>query len=668
MEQLSDKEKENLSRKPIYRLLGESGLVEDEEGNVYSASEVLDEDETNPEYWNFYYDARYCGSSREAYVERMVRQSRSRRELVQDRERANTGEIPESIRRVADRNQQEAVQEGLRTRLRQYSSGVLYGLINRKGETVVEYGKYSVIGAFHNGLARVVDRKTGKFGFINPKGNEIIPCVWKSTGEFSEYLAGVKGDNNKCGYVDVAGQLVIPQTWDESWPFQEGLARVMDNGMIGMIDRRGELVIPCVWRGMGDIGEGLIGVQNTDGKCGYIDKTGKTIIPCQWKNVWAFSEGRAVVQDFNNRLGYIDKSGTLIIPCQWKKVEFFKNGRARVLVKKHFFRKDEWVYIDKLGRVIDDANERKFQQKHLVGTKRENLEQNSAPSDLKSKKNIYIREQNTQLSMQNIVPWYELMENGPLYNSAHSATHNESAQPETPVTETREEEKPSLATILAQSRFSLTRVMMEITVNLRTRLGKRDGRLIPISSWELPVNQWMARFQQSDIEDVQYLTDRIDNNILPSGVHAAVVVKFISGQVICYVATLNEQEEFRIDEQFLSDVTQLPVFSDNRAQFLDALQSITTFAYQCAYRWWGDYFSRAAACLDETIPLQPDNNVPPIPEHFARYIYADKMSMMGGGIGSWFDLPNARDEDFIRLSKELGRQQTLATLYAINNC
>lgn len=376
MDQLSDKEKEKLSRKPVYRLLGESGLVEDEEGNIYSASEVdyfehsgnpsganpmfessqkstsvsPDEYDTDPEYWNFYYDARYCGSSREAYVERMVRQSRNRKE----RERGYNDEIPELIRRVADRNQQEVVQEGLRTDLHLHSSSAYYGLINRNGETIVEYGKYSLIDPFHNGLARVVDRKTGKFGFINPKGNEIIPCVWKSTGEFSEYLAGVKGDDNKCGYVDVAGQHVIPRTWDESWPFQEGMARVMKDGMMGMIDRRGALVIPCVWRGMGDIGEGLIGVQNTDGKCGYIDKTGKIIISCQWKNVWVFSEDRAVVQDLNDRLGYIDKSGTLIIPCQWKQAEFFKNGKAKVLVKKHFFRKDEWVYIDKQGRVISD--------------------------------------------------------------------------------------------------------------------------------------------------------------------------------------------------------------------------------------------------------------------------------------------------------------------------
>lgn len=271
--------------------------------------------------------------------------------------------------------------------------------------------------------------------------------------------------------------------------------------------------------------------------------------------------------------------------------------------------------------------------------------------------------------MRYIVPWYELIENGPLYNSGHSATYRGQAQTETPAPEAKQDEKPSLATILALNRFKLRRVMMEITVNLRTLLGKRYGDMLPVSSWETSVKSWIDSLQMSGIADVIYLTDRVDDNILPSGIHESVVVKHFSGQIKCYVATLNEQEEFRMDEHTLPDsVTQLPVFLDNKAQFLLALKNIATFAYQCSYQYWGDYFSRAATSLEGTEPLQYEGAVMPIPECYARYIYAGNMSEMGGGMGSWFDLPNAHSEEFIRLSKDLGRQQTLATLYAINNC
>ena len=80
-----------------YRLLGESGLVEDEEGNLYNASDLTDvysltkpEPDTSPSTqsdsssfftskkpkqpdWYAIYDPRYCGPSREAYVEEMER-------------------------------------------------------------------------------------------------------------------------------------------------------------------------------------------------------------------------------------------------------------------------------------------------------------------------------------------------------------------------------------------------------------------------------------------------------------------------------------------------------------------------------------------------------------------------------------------------------------------
>ena len=79
-----------------YRFLGESGLVEDEEGNFYSASEFLDPSEreqytsadtsyssphdigskTKMPDWAAIYDPRYCGPSREAYIEKMTRQYR----------------------------------------------------------------------------------------------------------------------------------------------------------------------------------------------------------------------------------------------------------------------------------------------------------------------------------------------------------------------------------------------------------------------------------------------------------------------------------------------------------------------------------------------------------------------------------------------------------------
>ena len=88
----SEAKKSQSSLPEGYRLLGESGLVEDEEGNVFSASELLDPSEREqlaaidtsyasppdagtekmPD-WAAIYDPRYCGPSREAYIDEMTR-------------------------------------------------------------------------------------------------------------------------------------------------------------------------------------------------------------------------------------------------------------------------------------------------------------------------------------------------------------------------------------------------------------------------------------------------------------------------------------------------------------------------------------------------------------------------------------------------------------------
>lgn len=90
----SNEKSSESSLPPGFRSLGESGLVEDEDGNVYSASDFLDpsereqladvansffppaDDSSTPKMpdWAAIYDPRYCGPSREAYIEEMTRQ------------------------------------------------------------------------------------------------------------------------------------------------------------------------------------------------------------------------------------------------------------------------------------------------------------------------------------------------------------------------------------------------------------------------------------------------------------------------------------------------------------------------------------------------------------------------------------------------------------------
>jgi hypothetical protein len=164
-----------------------------------------------------------------------------------------------------------------------------------------------IVANFSEGLALV--RSTGKWGFIDKTGKEVISFVYDGAGNFSEGLAMVRS-TGKWGFIDKTGKEVISFVYDGAGNFSEGLARVSSNGKWGFIDKTGKEVIPFIYDDAGNFSEGLASVRS-NGKWGFIDKTGKEVIPCIYKYVYSFSEGLVRVS-VENSVGIIDIEGNFI--------------------------------------------------------------------------------------------------------------------------------------------------------------------------------------------------------------------------------------------------------------------------------------------------------------------------------------------------------------------
>ena len=115
-------------------------------------------------------------------------------------------------------------------------------------EFVSAIQKYEKLGSFSEGLAAVM--RDGKWGYINTKGEEVIPCQFPNPYEdyiaspFSEGLALVQKDG-KWGFVNTEGVKVIPINIDAEavGKFSEGLAFVYkDNENFFVIDKEGKTV------------------------------------------------------------------------------------------------------------------------------------------------------------------------------------------------------------------------------------------------------------------------------------------------------------------------------------------------------------------------------------------------------------------------------------------
>lgn len=198
---------------------------------------------------------------------------------------------------------------------------------------------YETVGYEAFGLLKV--KANNKYGFINTKGQEIVPLKYESADDFytyfrTGYLSSVRL-GNKSGFIDTTGKEIIPLKYDLVGLFREGLARVtMDmvpavDSKNGYIDSVGNLVVPMIYNSAGYFSEGLAAVsKKTSGRnftYGYINQNGKEIIPFIYESAEEFSGGLAAVKK-NGKYGFIDSEGKEIIAFKYDRVHknFSKGG------------------------------------------------------------------------------------------------------------------------------------------------------------------------------------------------------------------------------------------------------------------------------------------------------------------------------------------------------
>jgi len=202
----------------------------------------------------------------------------------------------------------------------------------------------------------------GKWGYIDTRGEFVIPPQFARADVFSEGLASVSfssGDRvweAQFGYIDKTGALVIPARFNWVGSFSEGLAPVCEgvcsgtigfrDRKIGYIDRSGDYVIQPTFAYAESFSEGLASVSFDrvgEHRYGYIDRTGAFVIQPKWWATGPFRQGLAATYS-----GYIDRQGQLVVPVPEQPgghVMDFSDGLGLVLVA------DDSVYYDAKGRI-----------------------------------------------------------------------------------------------------------------------------------------------------------------------------------------------------------------------------------------------------------------------------------------------------------------------------
>ena len=127
------------------------------------------------------------------------------------------------------------------------------GVWARKGETfgVISDGEFNtILGAdkiwdFNNTSSLTYARRIKKVGFVNNKGEWVIEPIYKKVRAFSNELAPVFKDNF-WGYINEKGEEVTPFVFRDAEMFsKDGLAPVKEIKLWGFIDETGKIVIPA---------------------------------------------------------------------------------------------------------------------------------------------------------------------------------------------------------------------------------------------------------------------------------------------------------------------------------------------------------------------------------------------------------------------------------------
>ncbi len=119
--------------------------------------------------------------------------------------------------------------------------------------------------------------ENNKIGYINSRGQVVIPLVFYNGSDFSEGLAAVRR-NGYFGFIDTTGQEVIPSVYDYADKFNQGIARVFKNGIPVFINKNNEQVLSNAFSGLSFVNEHVAIVATKTEKQGVMNMNTRRLL------------------------------------------------------------------------------------------------------------------------------------------------------------------------------------------------------------------------------------------------------------------------------------------------------------------------------------------------------------------------------------------------------
>ena len=198
----------------------------------------------------------------------------------------------------------------------------------------------------------------GKKGLADKNGKIISPPLYDDiSAVFHDGLCTVEL-NEKSGYINIKGELVLPIIYDIAGEFKDGKAFVLINDDFLYINNKGE-VISNRYAFKKELSIEIFGslltiiVQDNNGLYGFIpflSEIGREIEPNFYNMIYKVSNDLCIVEK-SKKYGFVDLNGFEVIPTIYDYAQPFKDDIAKVRIGTEDF------FINKKGEKINKSNE-----------------------------------------------------------------------------------------------------------------------------------------------------------------------------------------------------------------------------------------------------------------------------------------------------------------------
>ncbi|MBR6749148.1 MAG: WG repeat-containing protein [Bacteroidaceae bacterium] len=210
--------------------------------------------------------------------------------------------------------------------------GNMPSAINDRGDVKISLRDICNVRVYHEGHAAYCMTKKGVhlWGFLDKNGNEKIKAQYRDVRDFRLGLSAVQDNaTGLWGYINLKGEVVIPYRYQEAYPFHDnGMALVKDEKQYRLINRKGDEMQQLAFdKAMPD--NEWIMVRSEQG-WGWCNEKGTIAIATQFEEVRPFGNADLAPVKIRGKWGYVNRSGKVVIKRQFTEAYPFVDGCAAV--------------------------------------------------------------------------------------------------------------------------------------------------------------------------------------------------------------------------------------------------------------------------------------------------------------------------------------------------